>query len=210
MQNNALEFLLDVLGTRHPGHRGSILPSPELVAEFARRRAVSLPALGWDGDDEERWAATGMLRELRDSLAISLLGDDAAGREELNVLMSRWNALPALEVDVGPNEAPGLDLDATALPPAPLSPIALAHEGAAARSVAINDKQLTTFLTAVASTLLTLAVSIHLRGQAHRVRACGSSDCWRPFHDTSDAGVRRYCSATCRAREWARRPSGRT
>lgn len=207
---NALDFLLDVAALRdvdgRPGPFGLVPLSPDHVASLARRRQVPLPVVGSEvGTEDEHWAATVLLSELGTALASCLVADPAAGREILNAQMGAWAARPTLEDEVGPDELPGLDLEASALPRAPVPLSQYAREGDDAEGVVVKDATLAAFVLAAASILLTEAVNVHLSGYADRVRACAAPDCLRPFLDTSKASTRRFCSATCRARAWARR-----
>ena len=200
-----LGFLLDLLVARaNPHMPAPPLPLDQVVAR-ARQHGVELPS--WDEEQCEPFeedTAADALAALRTDLTDALVGEDStAGREALNRALDTWQARFTLEEELGPDELPGVEVDATTIADVPLPPWYARHPAIPRTALERCPNVLATVL-AVASTLLTEATNIHLSGYAERVRACQAVNCRAPFIDAGDAGRRRFCSARCRARQSAR------
>lgn len=200
-----LGFLLDLLATRNNPHRPAPPLAPLDIAAVAHQHRIALPE--WDDsecDPFEDDTATDLLQTLRTQLTTALVDPDAsAGREVLNQALVAWHALTLLEEELGPDELPGVEVEATVLPPVPMRPW-YERDPDLPRTTADRCPHVGTFVLAVASVLLTEATNIHLSGYADRVRACAAPDGRYPFIDAGDSGRRRYCSGRCRARQSAR------
>lgn len=202
---NPLDFLLDLLARRRNEWDSAEPLAPLFINDIARKHGVALPE--WDiseCDELEDDTASDLLQLLRTQLTTALVGEDSsAGREVLNQTLTDWHAVTHLEEELGSDELPGVEVEATRLPEIPLKPW-YERDPALPRAVADRCPTLQPFIIAVASVLLTEATNIHLSGYAERVRACAAPDCNAPFIDAGDAGRRRFCSARCRARTSAR------
>lgn len=198
-------FLFELLAARRNPHAPAEPLAPRVVAHVAHKHHVDLP--DWDDSDVDELeddTATDALQALRTQLTDSLVGEDAsAGREVLNAALAAWSATVVLEEELGPDERPAVQIEATVLPPVPLRPW-YERKPELPRGMAERCPTVATFVLAVASVLLTEATNVHLSGHAERVRACEAPDCRTPFMDASDAARRRFCSARCRARQSAR------